>query len=255
MSVVKPNVKLTKNSSTRVVTADFTKLPAYQYRHVNWSDLKNMDIPGPSLKGPRVRATPSRKDNEFSYVPESSANYQPHIYNFSSQQEKNAAKREVKEVKAIKNRVEDWENVTKVNLSYQEIGGNFQSHMLRTNMKKLIRCEMLILSDNRLSDLTEYIFPCMEVLNLSLNVFESFTKLPKCPKLRILNLTGNKLSNFDGIGRYVFLEEVILRNNPLVWTVPEYRRIIFEKVPSLISVDGVTREDLEKRRAEKVIAS
>ena len=247
MSTVKPNLKLTKHSSTRVSAVDFTRLPAYQYRHVNWSDLKNMDIPGPAMRGPRVRATPSRKDDEFDSVPESSANYQPHIYQFSSQQDKNAASREVKQVRAIKSKIEDWENVTKINLSYQEIGGNFQSYMLSKKLKKLIRCEMLILSDNRLSDLTEYTFPCMEVLNLSLNIFESFEKLPKCPKLRVLNLAGNKITSIDGIGRFSSLEEVVLRNNPLVWTVPEYRQLLFDVLPSLLSVDGVTREDLARR--------
>ena len=250
MSTVKPNIKITKNSSNKVSTVDFQKLPAYQFRHVNWSDLKNMDITGPSLKGPRIRATPSLKDKEFDSIPESSANYQPHIYNFSSQQEKRAAQREVKEVQNIKSRIEDWENVSKVNLSYQELGGQFQSRMLNTTLKKLIRCETLILVDNRLSDLSEFTFPCVKELNISLNVFESWSQLPVCPQLKILNLTGNKISAITDVSRLGNVEVLKLRNNPLVWTVPEYRKLLFKLVPSLFSIDGVTREDLKKREEE-----
>ena len=38
---------------------------------------------------------PTLKDGEFSNVPETRANYQPHIYNFSSRQERRGAAREV----------------------------------------------------------------------------------------------------------------------------------------------------------------
>ena len=248
MSAVKPNIKITKNSSNKVATVDFKQLPAYQFRHVNWSDLKNMEITGPRLKGPRIRATPSLKDKEFDSIPESSANYQPHIYNFSSQQEKRAANREVKEVNSIKSRIENWENVSKVNLSYQELGGQFQSRMLNSTLKKLIRCETLILVDNRLSDLSEFTFPCVKEMNLSLNVFVSCSKLPVCPQLKILNLTGNKISTIKDVSRFGCVEVLKLRNNPLVWTVPEYRKLLFKMVPSLYCIDGVTREDLEKRK-------
>ena len=248
MSAVKPNIKITKNSSNKVATVDFKQLPAYQFRHVNWSDLKNMEITGPRLKGPRIRATPSLKDKEFDSIPESSANYQPHIYNFSSQQEKRAANREVKEVNSIKSRIENWENVSKVNLSYQELGGQFQSRMLNSTLKKLIRCETLILVDNRLSDLSEFTFPCVKEMNLSLNVFVSCSKVPVCPQLKILNLTGNKISTIKDVSRFGCVEVLKLRNNPLVWTVPEYRKLLFKMVPSLYCIDGVTREDLEKRK-------
>lgn len=247
MASIKPNIKVTKNSSNKVNNVDFSKLPAYQYRHVNWSDLKNMDITGPSLKGPRIRATPSLKDKEFDNVPEHSANYQPHIYNFSSQQEKHMAQREIKEVKSIKSKIEDWENVTRVNLSYQELGGQFQTRILASMLKKLIRCESLVLVDNRLSDLSNYTFQCVEELNLALNILTSFSQLPTCPKLRVLNLMGNKVAKIEDLGRFGRLEVLKLRNNPLVWTVPNYRKLLFDNVPSLLSVDGVTREELRGR--------
>lgn len=250
MSTVKPNIKITKNSSNKASSVDFKQLPAYQFRHVNWSDLKKMDITGPRLKGPRIRATPSLKDNEFNTIPESSANYQPHIYNFSSQQEKRAAQREVKEVQEIKGRIEDWENISRVNLSYQELGGQYQARMLRSSLKKLIRCETLILVDNRLNDLSELTFPCVKELNLSLNIFQSCSKLPVCPQLKVLNLTGNKLSSVDDVSRLGSVEVLKLRNNPLVWTVPEYRQDLFIKIPSLRSIDGVTRRDMERRQKE-----
>ena len=247
MSVVKPNIKITKNSSTRTSAVDFQQLPAYQFRHVNWSDLKNMDITGPRLKGPRIRATPSLRDREFDSIPESSANYQPHIYNFSSQQEKRAAQREVKEVQNIKSKIEDWENVSKVNLSYQELGGQFQIRMLNSTLKKLIRCETLILVDNRLSDLKEFTFPCVKELNLALNIFVNCSNLPVCPQLKVLNLTGNKISTITDISRFGSVEVLKLRNNPLVWTVPEYRKLLFDMVPSLRCIDGMTRDDLKER--------
>lgn len=247
MTGVKPSIKLTKHSSTKHDEVDFKQLPSYQYRHVNWSDLKEMKITGPQLKGPRVRATPTLKDSEFDNVPETSANYQPHIYNFSSQQEKRTANREVKEVRSLKKKVENWEDVLKVNLSYQELGGKFQSAMLASTFKKMFRCQQLILVDNRLSDLCEFTFACLEELNLSLNIFDSFAKLPKCPNLRILNMTGNKINKISDIIGYPKLEILMLRNNPLVWTIADYRKLIFQKIPSLLSIDGVTRDDLTRR--------
>jgi hypothetical protein len=250
MSAVKPNIKITKNSSSKSSTVDFKQLPSYQFRHVNWSDLKNMDITGPCLKGPRIRATPSLKDKEFDSVPESSANYQPHIYNFSSQQEKRAAIREVKEVQNIKNKIEDWENVSKVNLSYQELGGQFQRRMLNSTLRKLIRCETLILVDNRLSDLSDFTFPCVKELNLSLNVFESCSKLPVCPRLETLNLTGNKISTITDVSKLGSVRVLKLRNNPLVWTVADYRKLLYKMVPSLSSIDGVTRENFNSREGK-----
>lgn len=246
--MVRPNVKITRNASiteSARTGTDFTKLPSYQYRHVNWSDLKGMEITGPSLKGPRVRATPTLKDGEFSNVPETRANYQPHIYNFSSRQERRGAAREVKEVQHLKSGIEDWQNVTEVNLSYQELGDVYQVQMLNSTLKKLLRCESLVLIDNRITDLASYTFPCVGTLNVSLNMLSSFEQLPKCPKLTTLNLVGNKITDLTHCAVLKGVVVLKIKGNPLVWTLSNYRQRLFDSVPSLAEIDGLNRAEVK----------
>eukprot|EP00116_Pleurobrachia_bachei_P003079 sb/3463341/ len=253
MSVVRPNIKLTKTSGGgNAKGPDYTKLPSHQYRHVNYSDLKEIKVKGPQLRGPRIRATPSVKDPEFDEIPETTANYQPHIFTFSSQQEKRAAQREVKEVTGIKSKVEDWENITHANFSFQELGQMFQTRMLKPSLRKLIRCESLILIDNRLSELTELTLPCLTELNLSLNLFTSFGDLPTCPRLVSLNVSGNRITGSEGIEKFKLLAELKMKMNPFVWKEPKYRLNLFEKCPSLIKIDEMTRECVSDLKEIKV---
>uniref|UniRef100_T1D4J3 Putative microtubule binding protein n=1 Tax=Psorophora albipes TaxID=869069 RepID=T1D4J3_9DIPT len=90
--------------------------------------------------------------------------------------------------------------------------------------------------------------PALRKLELSDNrISNALSHLTGSPKLTHLNLSGNRIKDFDELNPLKELEnlEVLDLFNNEVTTTQNYRDKIFELIPSLKYLDGFDREDAE----------
>jgi len=141
-----------------------------------------------------------------------------------------------------RNKLEDWQRCSCVNLSYQELGHSYQLKEFYKVLRRLIRCIDIELMDNSLSDLHMISFPNCRRLHLQRNFLSSFKKLPKMQNIEHLSLQHNNISSFNGIEvfRKSNLRSLVLDGNPLALE-KNYRQRIFQLLPDLKLLDGLPK--------------
>jgi tRNA wybutosine-synthesizing protein 2 len=99
------------------------------------------------LRAPRIREGPRKGDRQYQNPPDDS---EPHPGSNEGRFSKRAN---------FRNEMENWENTTCANLSFQDLGDDFQQENFLTTLRKLVRCEQLQLIDNSLTDLSSVSLP------------------------------------------------------------------------------------------------
>ncbi|XP_071945137.1 uncharacterized protein [Antedon mediterranea] len=213
-----------------------SKLPSRLYRYAVWHDMRENEIQGTQLHNPRVRKGPEQKEQEFYKTEDEHGRKLYHGM-------KGMAR------KNYQSKTEDWENAVNVNLSFQDLGHPYQLETFNRIMKRLIRAEKITLIHNSLQDMHSINFPVCQVLNLSENYFQSFSKFPKCHKVTTLLVPDNSVVTLDGIGSIggKELKSLDLRRNPCTF-IDNYRKRVFKSLPHLEELDGIPRlaSDLEE---------
>lgn len=111
-----------------------------------------------------------------------------------------------------------------MNLSYQDLGDEYQKTELLRCLRRLVNCTHLQLMDNRLSDLGKVTLPQCVHLNLARNQFSSPRKLPSAPKLQFLSLTDNQFSAIPSLAsKYPNLKSLNFKGNPAEYSTQRYR--------------------------------
>ncbi|XP_072036435.1 acidic leucine-rich nuclear phosphoprotein 32-related protein-like [Amphiura filiformis] len=201
--------------------------PGHRYRYTTWYDLRSNKVKGTELRNPRVRKGPEIKEMIFYTLTDERGRPIHH--------DVKGTKRMVYEKK-----IEDWENCTDVNLSYQELGHDYQMENFLRILKRIMRAERIQLVDNEIKQLLKISFPRCRELNLRQNFFSKFKDLPKCPALEVLILSDNSITSLDDLhllSAYP-LRSLDLRRNPISFT-PNYRQKVFYILPKLKELDGV----------------
>ncbi|KAJ8022135.1 Acidic leucine-rich nuclear phosphoprotein 32-related protein [Holothuria leucospilota] len=227
-----PVVTITTAPSTadKEKTKPLPPLPSHRYRYTLWHDLQSNDIKGDQLRHPRVRKGPPVKDKVFYDVKDEQGHSIHH--NLKGTQRKE-----------FQRKAENWECAQKVNLSYQDLGHDYQVDTFLSILKRLSAADEIQLMDNNIQDLRAFNFPKCISLNLSNNFVSSFNKLPKCPRLQTLNLCDNSINSFGGLSylsKYPDLHTMDLRRNPICFE-EAYRQRIFQTLPSLKVLDGIPK--------------
>ncbi len=113
-----------------------------------------------------------------------------------------------------------------VNLSYQNLGDEYQLRNFHRCLSRLHLCKRLQLMDNSLSSIKKVTLPSCVYLNLSRNRITSFTSLPMSPNLEHLSIANNNIvsmTNLQSLARkYPHLKTLTMKGNPAA-DAPDYR--------------------------------
>jgi len=209
-------------------------LPGDSCKYKQWHHLRNNELAAHELKCPRIRRGPeddadddlsSNDDHDLDDV-EAGKKVKRHDY---------------------RSPYEDWTQVELANLSYQDLGHDYQEKKFYSVLNSLSSCRQLNITQNCLVDLRSIRLKKCQSLNLTKNRITTFKKLPSCPSLLHLNLTENNITSLAGCDNYKKLKSLVLLRNPVQYTVG-YRSNVFQAFPNLQVLDGVpiTEEDLEE---------
>ncbi|XP_037124619.1 uncharacterized protein LOC119133069 [Syngnathus acus] len=203
-----------------------TPLPASRFRFASWHHLPQCDLTGDQLTCPRVREGPS--DDEL-------------IQREACVDRRRRKRRREEEGQSWEERrQENWENCLELNLSYQDLGDDFQEQNFLRILRRLIRVEQLQLVNNSLSNLSSVCLPRCRILNLHRNHLVSLHQLPKLPVVEQLCLSENAISSLEGLNalRNSPLRSLNLTLNPVTF-FQDYRARVFSFLPNLEILDGV----------------
>nr|CAB3265098.1 protein phosphatase 1 regulatory subunit 42-like [Phallusia mammillata] len=213
------------------------QLPGDPYKYALWHQLPKNKIKGNELKCPRIRKGPDVSSSSCSSSSSSSSSS-------DSDPESGRRRGKPKLRHDYKNEKENWKEAQIVNLSYQDLGHDYQLKNFKRVLQSLRSCVQLHLVDNSLTDLHSINLPACHMLNLKKNYFTSFKNLPSAPGVLHLNLGENNISNLDGCERFKKVQSLDLTLNPIQFT-EGYRSRVFAKFPNLKFLDGIplTSED------------
>eukprot|EP00003_Mantamonas_plastica_P010949 TRINITY_DN204_c2_g1_i3.p1 TRINITY_DN204_c2_g1~~TRINITY_DN204_c2_g1_i3.p1 ORF type:complete len:278 (+),score=118.81 TRINITY_DN204_c2_g1_i3:500-1333(+) len=107
------------------------------------------------------------------------------------------------------------EEATKLNLSYQDLGTEYQLDHLKKNILVDLKVSELIMTDNEIKDLHDIKLPTVERICLARNEFDSFSKLPRLNNCVELNLAGCKINTLNGMEKFKSVQSLVLRGNPV----------------------------------------
>eukprot|EP00997_Jenningsia_sp_PLL12_P011149 NODE_864_length_1403_cov_113.293205_g719_i0.p1 GENE.NODE_864_length_1403_cov_113.293205_g719_i0~~NODE_864_length_1403_cov_113.293205_g719_i0.p1 ORF type:complete len:207 (-),score=55.65 NODE_864_length_1403_cov_113.293205_g719_i0:103-723(-) len=126
-----------------------------------------------------------------------------------------------------------------LNLSYQNLGEEYQYDQLLAFLKINKGCTVLALTDNFLTDLHDFDMPYLEELFLARNNILSFRDIPSIPTLRRLSLQENFVTNLEGLTAEKFpnLVRLSLKWNPVAEGA-SYRDSVSKALPRLQELDG-----------------
>jgi len=227
-------------------------LPASKFRYSRWHEVNtDVETRGDMLRSPRVRKGPRA--------------YRPHLVNLldggdqdSDAEDEATLFRQVqlqlkkKEIKrkysqSYRNKLENWENCESINLSFQDLGHNYQRREFFRVLRRLVRCQHIQLMDNSLGDMSAIIFPRCTELYLQRNFVNHFKKLPAAPMLEHLSLQQNNIKSLDHITvlNKTKIKSLVLKDNP-VCLEPMYRKMVFHLLPNLQLLDGVPKLDSDE---------
>ena len=135
--------------------------------------------------------------------------------------------------------LEGLDSAETINLSYQELGDDYQITHLRAILRGLKRAKRLILNDNDLSKLSDLrLPPSLETLYVCRNEFTSFLDLPTCPNLKVLDASDNHIASLDGLlGLFPKLEALVLTGNPIT------READYRSRVKKLGLSGLTKLD------------
>jgi len=225
-------------------------LPASKYRYSKWSELDENDITSDMLKSPRIRKAPTgfkvdtiwmleeQERTAINTAADLNVNDMLHHENKSKKRKRwGKGKR-----KQYQNKLENWEQCEFVNLSYQDLGHNYQTKEFIKVLRRLIRSEMVELIEDSLSDLSSVFFPKCKYLFLQRNHMTNLKKLPKFGCIEHISLQQNNIVNLNGLEvlKKTTIKSLILRENP-VSLQPNYRKRVFTVLPGLLFLDDLPR--------------
>ncbi|XP_024518978.1 leucine-rich repeat-containing protein ODA7 [Selaginella moellendorffii] len=122
-------------------------------------------------------------------------------------------------------------------------------------LDKLPRLEALDLADNQIKCLKGLsCCQCLRQLNLSGNMLcleEDVAHLTKCKSLQSLDISRNKLDNEESLQIIQSLRLTLLKmsGNPIVSTIPYYRKLCLVQMPTLTYLDESPVSENERRLA------
>ena len=126
-----------------------------------------------------------------------------------------------------------------VNLSYQDLGEEYQLKNFHRCLNRLHLCKRLQLMDNSLSSMKKVTLPCCVYLNLSRNQVASCTSLPKSPNLEHLSIASNNIVSMTSLQslarKYPHLKTLMLKGNPVA-DAPEYRHRYIRQTTCLVLI-------------------
>mmetsp|Transcript_35546 Transcript_35546/g.41468 ORF Transcript_35546/g.41468 Transcript_35546/m.41468 type:complete len:310 (-) Transcript_35546:106-1035(-) len=194
-----------------------------------WTSVRDAKIPIENLTAPRVRLAP--KELEERYVL-----YREMAYT--------ALRRQATEVTP---------KVRVLNLSHQLLGDPYQLAALKATLS--LNCnglEVLSLTDNDISDLTELPIQSVKKLYLEQNSISSFLQIPPLPHCTELILTNNFITSLVGLEaeRFPKLLKICVHGNPIC-TDLAHRWKIVKLLPQLKFVDWFSRARIEAGRRIK----
>ncbi|XP_062861090.1 protein tilB homolog [Trichomycterus rosablanca] len=206
-----------------------TPLPSSRFRFTSWHHLEESDVRGNQLSCPRVREGPSEDERPFQAEETLIRN--------------SRRKRREDEGQIWDERLqENWENCMELNLSYQDLGDDYQLENFKRILRRLIRVERLQLVDNTLSDLSSIRLPRCKILNLHRNHLTSFAQLPKLPSIECLCVSENNIYNLTELRllQHTPIHTLTLRHNPCEF-LQDYRSRVFSYLPKLKVLDGIPK--------------
>lgn len=188
------------------------KLPSHRFRYSVWHELSATEVRGDQLHAPRVRTGPSIKEELFYKLGDENRNRLHHSRRGQGRLE-------------YTSQMENWEQARVANLSYQELGHNYQMEEFLRVLKRLLVVEQLNIQEDCLVNLQDITFPQCVQLNLSKNYISSFKKLPKLPRVKHLNLDDNNIEDMTGVEglKKTPIESLSLKRNPVSFTL-NYRQ-------------------------------
>ncbi|EDV23889.1 Dynein light chain 1, axonemal [Trichoplax sp. H2] len=222
-----------KNANT---SGYLPELPSDRFSQTNWNDLRRAVVTGDRLRAPRVRRAPDPRDRQRKPTPMEAL--EP-ITTIKTPSRKNP---KIKRYD-YRNSLENWENVTHVNLSFQDLGHGYQRENFTRILHRLLRTQHLQLMDNSLDDLSKVSLPGCTHLWVQRNFLDSFKKLPKIPNIKFLQLSENGIESLSGLRKVIgksSIEYLVLKGNP-VELQENYRIEVFQAIPSLKILDGIPK--------------
>ncbi|KAK3754507.1 hypothetical protein QZH41_019349 [Actinostola sp. cb2023] len=223
---------------------DFFPLSSSKYRYCKWHELDDVDVKGNMLRSPRIRRAPK------GYKLETLRKIELEEGMGDSDEEEDRRmlhvplrKNRPKRTNNYRNKMENWENVESVNLSYQDLGHPFQKKEFLRVLRRLIRCEQIQLIEDSLTDLSSVTLPRCKKLFLQRNFISDLKKLPKYPMLEHLSLQQNSIDSLSGLELLALktqIKSLTLKGNP-VELIPNYRQQVFRILPNLKLLDGTPK--------------
>jgi len=228
---------------------DIFPLPASRYRYSKWHELDDMEVTSDMLQCPRVRKGPKGFKIDTIWMLEEDEQLEAGEINDNDNKKRKKRWKRKKKKHDYRNKLENWEQCTCVNLSYQDLGHGYQTKEFIRVLRKLIRAESIELIENGLADLTNTTFPSCRCLYLQRNFFQNLKKLPKMPNVEQLSLQQNNIAKLDGLEllNVTKIHSLSLQDNP-VTLKPGYRKRVFDILPNLKLLDGLPKlpEDSEE---------
>lgn len=116
------------------------------------------------------------------------------------------------------NNIYEIENLSNC-LNLQKLDVSFNNLELTTGLKDLNLRE-IILNHNMIKSITDDFktLPKLTILRINRNFIDSIENLSKCEKLRILDISTNRIKSFleiDNLQELVYLSEIDLCYNPI----------------------------------------
>ena len=228
MTVSSNNDHLAQSDPADYISTD--QLPGDRCKYKQWHHLHNNDTNANELKCPRIRKGPQDASDTDSS---------------SSSSEDDIEKARKTKRHDYRSPYENWKEVEFANLSYQDLGHDYQERKFLDVLNSLEACRQLNITQNCLVNLKSVKLRKCKSLNATKNQISTFRRLPVCPHLLHLNLTENNISSLTGCDNYKSLKSLVLLRNPIQYTSC-YRRNTFKAFPNLQVLDGVplTEEDL-----------